>query len=217
LPSHTSLIDEGRGFLLSEMDTGTVSTAEMEVEATTRLFAMEGGLSDPLGTILTPLHCSQGRLSISSGRSQELRPLTAFFPAAEEAVVEGLIEGWTKEGTGTMDRGSTTESSTRTGGTSATIMVLEGLGSKIPGVVTEGTKSEEVTVATVREVEVTATAVFERASRSRSSTHTTVIQPKRRMSCSADFGSIEDSRSDGRAVSVRVAERDQGGWSEERG
>jgi hypothetical protein len=192
------------------MDTGTVSTAEMEVEATTRLFAMEGGLSDPLGTILTPLHCSQGRLSISSGRSQELRPLTDFFPAAEEAVVEGLIEGWTKEGTGTMDRGSTTESSTRTGGTSATIMVLEGLGSKIPGVVTEGTKSEEVTVATVREV-------FERASRSRSSTHTTVIQPKRRMSCSADFGSIEDSRRDGRAVSVRVAERDQGGWSEERG
>jgi hypothetical protein len=81
-----------------------------------------------------------------------------------------------------MDCGSGTESSTRSGGTSATIMAPEKLGSKIPGVVREVARTEEVTAATVGEVEVIATAVFVRASRSRSSTHTTVTHPKRRIS-----------------------------------
>lgn len=109
-----------------------------------------------------------------------------------------------------MDRGSTTDSSTGIEDTSVAIVVPEKLGSKILGVVAEGTRSEEGGVATVRAVAATAAAVCVRASRRRSSTQTTVTHPRRRMSCSADFGSMEDSRSEGSAVSVKLAEKEKG-------
>lgn len=51
-------------------------------------------------------------------------------------------------------------------------------------------------------VKATAMAVCVMASRRRSSTHTTVTHPRRRMSCSADFGSMEDSRREGKGASV---------------
>lgn len=114
-----------------------------------------------------------------------------------------------------MDLGSITESSAGIEDTSAAIEVPEELGSKILGVDAEGTRFEEVAVATVRAVVATATAVCVRASRRRSSTQTTVTHPRRRMSWSADFGSMEDSKSEGSAVSVRLAKKEKG--SKERG